>query len=53
MSAKTDVIISVKHLAAAYGDRQILNDINFEVRRGEIFVIIAVLAAARVRSSST
>jgi len=40
VSAKTDVIISVKHLAAAYGDRQILSDINFEVRRGEIFVII-------------
>jgi phospholipid/cholesterol/gamma-HCH transport system ATP-binding protein len=40
MTAKADVIIAVKHLAAAYGERQILSDINFEVRRGEIFVII-------------
>ena len=40
MSAKADIVIAVKHLAAAYGERQILSDINLEVRRGEIFVII-------------
>jgi len=40
MNAGGDVIISVKHLAVAYGERQILRDINFEVHRGEVLVII-------------
>jgi len=40
MKANSEVIIAVKHLTAAYGDRLILRDISFEVRRGEVFVII-------------
>ena len=40
MNAKADIVIAVKHLAAGYGERQILRDINFEVRRGEVFVIV-------------
>jgi len=40
MNAKPDVVIAVKDLAAAYGDREILRDVNFEVRRGEVFVIV-------------
>jgi phospholipid/cholesterol/gamma-HCH transport system ATP-binding protein len=40
MSAKPDLVIAVKGLEAAYGDRQILRDISFEVRRGEVFVIV-------------
>ena len=40
MNAKAEVVIAVKDLAAAYGDRQVLRDINFEVCRGEVFVII-------------
>lgn len=33
-------IIQVEHLEARYGDNVILQDINCEVRRGEIFVIV-------------
>jgi len=40
MKAKSDIVITVKHLAAGYGERQVLRDINFEVRRGEVLVII-------------
>lgn len=40
MNAKSEVVIVVKDLVAAYEDRQILRDINFEVCRGEVFVIV-------------
>ena len=33
-------IIEVKNLTVSYGERTILNDINLEVKRGEIFVIV-------------
>src|SRR5574337_1018100 len=33
-------IIAVEHLVARYGDKTILQDINLQVRRGEIFVIV-------------
>ena len=36
----TDVIIRVEHMTAAYDDVVLLNDISFEVQRGEIFVIL-------------
>jgi len=36
----TDVIIRVEHMTAAYEDAVLLDDISFEVRRGEIFVIL-------------
>ena len=35
-----DTIISVRGLTAAYGDDVILEDVSFEVRRGEVFVIL-------------
>jgi phospholipid/cholesterol/gamma-HCH transport system ATP-binding protein len=35
-----DAIIQVEDLAARYGDTTILEDVRFQVRRGEIFVII-------------
>jgi len=40
MNAKADIVIAVKHLAAGYGERQVLRDVNFEVHRGEVFVIV-------------
>ena len=40
MNGESDIVIAVRHLAAGYGDRQILRDISFDVRRGEVFVII-------------
>lgn len=33
-------IIDVNHLTAAYGPRVILKDLTFQIRRGEIFVIL-------------
>jgi phospholipid/cholesterol/gamma-HCH transport system ATP-binding protein len=33
-------VIQVQHLVARYEDRTILNDVNFEVRRGERLVIV-------------
>jgi phospholipid/cholesterol/gamma-HCH transport system ATP-binding protein len=35
-----DTIISVRGLTAAYGDDVILKDVSFEVKRGEVFVIL-------------
>ena len=40
MSQPSDVIISVRGLKTGYGENVILEDINFEVRRGEVFVIL-------------
>jgi phospholipid/cholesterol/gamma-HCH transport system ATP-binding protein len=33
-------IISVRHLTAAYGGRVIIDDVSFDVARGEVFVIL-------------
>ncbi len=40
MSETDDVVISVKDLAIGYGDRVILEKVNFQVKRGEVFVIL-------------
>lgn len=37
---KADNIIKVKNLTVRYGDRTILENVNFNIRRGEIFVIV-------------
>jgi phospholipid/cholesterol/gamma-HCH transport system ATP-binding protein len=36
----SDAIIRVEHLTAAYRDEVIIDDISFEVRRGEVFAIL-------------
>src|SRR5258705_12754877 len=36
----TESVIQVEHLEARYGETTILQDINCEVRRGEVFVIV-------------
>lgn len=40
MSAPNDIIIDVKNLSIGYGQRVILEKINFQVKRGEVFVIL-------------
>jgi phospholipid/cholesterol/gamma-HCH transport system ATP-binding protein len=40
MISKSDVIIQVENLTSMYDDIVILKDISFEVRRGEVFVIL-------------
>jgi phospholipid/cholesterol/gamma-HCH transport system ATP-binding protein len=40
MNTESDIVIAVRHLAAGYGGRPILRDISFEVRRGEVFVVV-------------
>jgi phospholipid/cholesterol/gamma-HCH transport system ATP-binding protein len=37
---KDEIVIQVNHLTAGYGEREILHDLNFRVRSGEVFVII-------------
>ncbi|MGD0815372.1 MAG: ATP-binding cassette domain-containing protein [Verrucomicrobiota bacterium] len=40
MNQPDDIVISVKDLSIGYGDRVILEKVNFQVRCGEIFVIL-------------
>ena len=39
-SAESEVMLSLRELRVAYGDREILHGINFDVRRGETLVIL-------------
>ena len=38
--ARQDRIISVRHLTAAFNGALVLDDISFDVKRGEVFVIL-------------
>lgn len=40
MSETNNIIIRVEDFTAAYGDTVIIDDITFDVRRGEVFVIL-------------
>jgi phospholipid/cholesterol/gamma-HCH transport system ATP-binding protein len=40
MNPANDIAIEVKHLKLGYGEQVILDDITFQVRRGEVFVIL-------------
>jgi phospholipid/cholesterol/gamma-HCH transport system ATP-binding protein len=40
MNSPSDIVIRVRHLTGGYGGRLILHDISFDVRRGEVFVIV-------------
>jgi len=40
MKTSAPIVITVKNLKLGYGDKVILDGINFEVRRGEVFVIL-------------
>ena len=38
--AKKDVIIDIRHLSKSFGDKQVLDDINFYIRRGEFITLL-------------
>ena len=40
MSGAADIVITVKDLKLGYGENVLLERLNFEVRRGEVFVIL-------------
>ncbi len=40
MKTESDNIIEVRDLVVKYGERTVLEDISFSVKRGEIFVIL-------------
>lgn len=40
MKGGTETLIRVENLTAAFGETIILEDLNFEVRRGEVFIIL-------------
>jgi len=40
MSPAADIVITVKDLTLGYGDKVLMENLNFEVRRGEVFVIL-------------
>jgi phospholipid/cholesterol/gamma-HCH transport system ATP-binding protein len=40
MNATTETVITVKDLKLGYGDKVLMERLNFEVRRGEVFVIL-------------
>lgn len=39
-TALSETVIRVEHLTAAFGPRVLFRDVSFEVRRGEVFVIL-------------
>jgi phospholipid/cholesterol/gamma-HCH transport system ATP-binding protein len=40
MNASTEAVITVKGLKMGYGERVLMENLDFEVRRGEVFVIL-------------
>jgi len=47
MNAPDDIAISVKDLTVGYGDTVILQNVNFQVRHGEVFVILGVSGSGK------
>jgi phospholipid/cholesterol/gamma-HCH transport system ATP-binding protein len=47
MSALPDIIISVQNLMVGYSDQVVLQHINFEVRRGEVFAILGASGSGK------
>jgi phospholipid/cholesterol/gamma-HCH transport system ATP-binding protein len=47
MNAPPDIPISVKDLTVSYGENVILQNVNFQVRRGEVFVVLGVSGSGK------
>jgi len=40
LNGRDNIVIAVKHLTAGYRNKVVLQDVNFEVHRGEVFIVI-------------
>jgi phospholipid/cholesterol/gamma-HCH transport system ATP-binding protein len=47
MNDSPEIIISVRDLKTGYGEKTILQNINFQVHRGEVFVILGVSGSGK------
>ena len=47
MNAPNDIAISVKDLTVGYGDTVILQNVNFQVKRGEVFMILGASGSGK------
>jgi len=47
MNATPDIAITVKDLTIGYGEKVILRNVNFQVRRGEVFVILGASGSGK------
>ncbi len=39
-SSGTDVMVSIQHLSKSFGDTEVLRDVNIDVKRGEVVVVL-------------
>src|SRR5689334_25377213 len=47
MSAAAKTMVEVKDLTIGYGDRMVLDRVNFQVRRGEVFAILGASGSGK------
>jgi len=47
MNGSTHNLIEVRDLTVGYGDRLVLERINFEVRKGEVFAILGASGSGK------
>ena len=47
MSAPPKIMVEVRDLTVGYGDRVVLNRVNFQVRRGEVFAILGASGSGK------
>ena len=47
MSATAKTMVEVRDLTVGYGDRLVLNRVNFQVRRGEVFAILGASGSGK------
>ena len=36
----TDIMVSIQHLEKSFGDTEVLRDVNIDVKRGEVVVVL-------------
>ena len=53
MAANSDIKIEIKDLTMAYGSFVVMRDINAQIKRSSVFIIMAGAVAARARCCGT